>query len=321
VSPRTNGPAGVHPAPAEPDDGIPVRTGDDFEGIRAAARVVEGALARAFEACSPGVRTSDLEGAARESLEADGARPLFQGYRQGSSPPFPGVACVSINEEVVHGVPGARRVEAGDLVTIDIGAEVGGWCADLATSRVMGDGPGAEDRRRLARSTRGLMATCVGRIRPGVRWSDLAGELEERVEAMGFGIVTEYVGHGLGRSLHERPKVPAYRSGFTGDDFVLRAGMVIALEPILTLERGRRSRRSGRSGLPPWRMPVRVRADGWTVEAATGTPACHEEWMLGVVEAGCEILGRAPAGAEEERGAGGSALGAEQRCEAGGTVV
>ncbi len=288
MSSRTPSDGADHPTSPS---GIALRTAEEIDAIRNAARVVEAALGASFDACLPGHPTSEIDHAARAAIEQAGAESLFLGYRQGSSPPFPAVACVSVNDEVVHGVPGDRVLREGDLVSIDIGARVDGWCADLGTSRVLGDAPGA--LADLRTSTRALISESIASIVPGRAWSEIGASMEARADELGYGIVTEYVGHGVGRTLHERPKVPAYRSGFTGEDFVLQPGMVFALEPILTLERGR-SRLRRRDSLPTWRMPVRVADDGWTVRTATGTPACHEEWMLAVTEEGCRVIGCPP---------------------------
>ncbi len=256
------------------------------------------ALAAACAACTNGAATRAVSDAAERSFEHRGATSLFKGYRQGNSTPFPGATCVSVNDEVVHGIPGPRRLAAGDLVTIDVGIRLDGWCADMATSVIVGGPPGhvegSQPRRRMVDTTKWLLAQGIAIMRPGVRWS-VVGELMERLaEASGFGIVTEYVGHGIGRTLHEPPKAPAYHSGFVGADFALEPGMVLAVEPMLTLGRGRawgEATGTHAGGLPGWRIPVRLLDDGWTVVTQDGLPASHEERMVLVTQDGSEVLG------------------------------
>jgi len=276
---------------------VTLRAPREIEQIARAARTAADAIREAMSACREGGTTGEVAARAAHSFESAGAAGLFRGYRQGNSPPFPADVCVSVNEEVVHGVPGRRVLCAGDAVSIDVGIKVDGWCADMAASVVVpGSASGCPERVRriefMIGTARAMIRLAAARAAPGVRWSVIARELEHSAYGAGFGIVTEYVGHGIGRDLHEPPKVPCYETGFDGDDFVLREGMVLAVEPILTFARtpmaGRHAVDS--QGLPAWRTPVRLLADGWTVATADDSPAVHEERLLAITAGGCRVL-------------------------------
>ncbi len=259
----------------------------DLDAHRRAAEVVVHALSVARAACTAGATTADVDARIADALVAAEAAPLFLGYRQGESPPFPAVSCISINDEVVHGVPGRRVIAAGDLVCIDVGVRVGGWCGDAVTTIVVEPPAGAaasviasaERRRELAAKTSAILAGAIDRGRPGRPWSEVADWMERAALEAGCGVVTEFVGHGIGRRLHETPKVPSYRSGFTGADFELEPGMVLAIEPMLT----------GPDAAAP-RTPVRLLEDRWTVVTRDGSDACHQEAMVLVTPRGLEPL-------------------------------
>lgn len=266
---------------------IPIRTRGEIDALERAGGIVARALRAAGEGCVAGATTVDIAEVAREHILAAGAKSLFRGYRQGASPPFPADACVSVNEEVVHGVPGRRVLRPGDVVSIDIGLVLDSWCGDSATTVLIpGDAVQAEsvsvkERARLIATTRATLDVAARRMTAGNRWSDIAAELERLTVEAGFGYVTEYVGHGIGRNLHEPPKAPCYRTGYTGSDFVLEEGMVIAVEPLVVASGGDNpvtNDRRGRGG----RVDTSVAADGWTVVGPRGSFACHEEYMIAV---------------------------------------
>lgn len=280
---------------------VPLRSDRELEEIAAVGEVLGRILDRGLESCRPGVRTIEIDQIIREAIRDFGAESLFDGYAPGVATPFPGVACISVHEQVVHGVPGERVIRGGDLVSVDVGIRMEGWCADAARTILVPDEDGQDgaggESRRLIQTTEGLLESCIGMIRPGRKWSEIGLALERMADQSEFGMVTEYVGHGIGRDLHEPPKVPAYANGFTGADFTLAEGMVLAIEPILTLGRGPVGVGGsdygvpGR-GLPRWRMPVRLLDDGWTVVTEDGSAACHIEWMVGVTGGGGMVLGR-----------------------------
>lgn len=281
-----------------------IKSAKEIGAIARTGIVVDRALAAAASCCVPGAMTREIAAAAARALTRDGAEAVFLGYRQGSAPPFPAAACVSVNEQVVHGIPGERRLCEGDVVGIDVGARLDGWCADAATSVLV---PGAaeeigervRERTRLIRAAHDTVHAALTLVRPGLRWSVIAGAMESMAREAGFGIVTEYVGHGVGRDLHEPPRVPAYASGFTGADFELAPGMVLAVEPILCAAPEGRGVPRG-DGRPVRRVPIRVRDDGWTIETVDGSIAAHAEATFVVTESGARRLAgpAAPGGPE-----------------------
>ncbi len=255
-----------------------------------------------------------LDEEAQKVMRESGAQPLFSGYVQGSSPPFPAATCISVNDEVVHGIPGSRALHPGDVVTIDVGVRFEGWCADSAISLVVPAGEGefadlrteseVQNARRMVLANRALLNLAIGLMRPGVMWSRIAKALEVAAEASGFGIVTEYIGHGIGRQLHELPRAPAYWTGFRGEDFCLEEGMTLAVEPMLTSRRGGPADVAGAmpgmgvgaDGLPVWRTQIRDGGDGWTVLTRDGSFACHEEHVVAIVPGGSRVLTADPTG-------------------------
>lgn len=278
-----------------------IKSDQEIAGMRRAGRIAARALAAGVAACQAGVPARRIDREVSESFGADGAEALFLGYRQGSSPPFPASTCISVNHEVVHGVPGDRLLQAGDVVTIDVGVRAldpatdQRWCADTATTViVVGDNlasaslaPSLAERERLVRATKAALARAIEMIAPGVAWSEVASVMHSVAEAEGLGVVRDYVGHGIGRELHELPRAPAFPSPLPGEpgswvDFELAAGMTLAVEPIFTL---------GVHNAPGASVTeVSVRDDGWTVETVDGSVACHVEHTVAVTEKGVEVL-------------------------------
>jgi methionyl aminopeptidase len=226
-------------------------------------------VAEMHEACTraakPGATTADLDAAARDVLERRRARSNFLGYRG-----FPAVACISPNEVIVHGIPDGRVLEEGDIVSIDCGAIVDGWHADAAITVPVGaidDGD-----RLLLETTRASLDAAIAATLEGNRLGDIGAAVEATVKDAGFGLVREYVGHGIGTAMHEEPDVPNY--GPAGRGLRLRAGMVLAIEPMVT------------AGRPA----SRVLPDGWTVVTADGSRAAHFEHTVAVTDSGPEVL-------------------------------
>lgn len=249
---------------------IPIRAPAEIDAIARAGAVVASTLDDLTAAAQPGVATIDLDALARRLLRRAGAIPLFPGFVQRDAPPFPSAICVCINQEATHGVPGPRRLEPGDLVTIDLGASLAGWCADA--SRVVVLGADRADRAGHARAARAATDAATAAMAPGVLWSAAADAARLSAEAAGFRLVPGYAGHGVGRALHEPPRAPMYPG--PKDDFTLRAGMVLTVEPILV---------AGQVG-------VAVREDGWTVATADGSDACQVEETVAVVRGGVRVL-------------------------------
>ncbi|MCA9309893.1 MAG: type I methionyl aminopeptidase [Phycisphaerales bacterium] len=272
------------------------RTPAEIEAIRSAGALAAAILTDLRAAAAPGLTTAYLDERAHQAMRAAGAEPLFLGYSQGVARPFPATTCISTNDEIVHGIPGERELRPGDLVSVDVGLRLDGWCADTATTFIVGDVAAAPAQAQaLIEETRQVLAMAIALIRPGRRWSEIGAALESRAGSSAFGIVTEYVGHGIGRTLHEPPKAPAYATGFSGFDFELESGMVLAVEPMLTGGRGPGAAGAvGEDGLPSWRSRVKLCADGWTVATADGSLACHEEHTVAVTDEGCDVLTRRP---------------------------
>jgi methionyl aminopeptidase len=233
--------------------------------MRRAGRVV----AEMHEACTraavPGATTADLDRAAREVLDRRGARSNFLGYHG-----FPAVVCTSPNEVIVHGIPGPRRLEAGDIVSIDCGAIIEGWHADAAVTVAVGETD--EESRRLMDVTRRALEASIGAMKVDARLGDLGAASEEVVRAAGFSVVREYVGHGIGTAMHEDPEVPNY--GRRGRGLRLRDGIVLAIEPMVN---------AGGGG-------TEVLEDGWTVVTADGSRSAHFEHTVALTDDGPEVL-------------------------------
>jgi len=286
---------------ADPVCAVPItlKSPEQIDALRAAGRVAGAVLSAAIDRCAPGVSTGQVGAFIGAEIRRRNADNLFRGYRQSGSPAFPADACISVNEEAVHGIPGDRRLSPGDVVSIDVGLRLGGWCADAARTIIIEpDRPPApaevaelERRRRLIDHTRFTLELAIGMMRPGVRWSVIADAMDRAVARGGFGLITHVAGHGIGRQLHEPPHAPSYWCGFTGPDFELRPGMVLAIEPMLTLPP--HPGPSLASERAP-RTPVHLCHDGWTVATADGWIAAHEEAVVAVTAGGAEVLTARP---------------------------
>ena len=284
---------------------IALRSEDDLAGIRRAGVVVASALEAARAACVRGATTSEVDRAARQAMLHAGAEPVFLGYRGASHArdsarsAFPAATCISVNEELVHGVPGGRVIAEGDLVSIDAGVRLDGWCADSAITVCVGDV--GEVRRELVLATARALDLAISRIAPGVRWSAIAAEIEAVAVDAGFTVAVDFVGHGIGRELHEAPQVPCSvdRSLAARGDFTLRPGMVLAIEPMFVDEAPRRSEDGTLLG-----PKVTLASDGWTVVVDSGAPSCQFEHTVAVTRDGAEILTRDHSSAATLRRAG-----------------
>jgi methionyl aminopeptidase len=244
---------------------IELKSASEIDQIRRAGRIVAGLLKHLTGLLKPGVTTGGLDEAARAYLSEQKAEPAFLGYRG-----FPAVICVSVNEEVVHGIPGPRALREGDLVSLDVGCVVDGWYADAAATAGIGALP--PEARRLADTTKRALEEGIKQARVGHRLSDISHAVQRAVEKEGFGVVREFVGHGIGRLLHEDPPVPNY--GPPGMGPRLKAGMVLAIEPMVTLGRA----------------DVHVLADGWTAVTNDKSLAAHFEHTVAVTDRGPDVL-------------------------------
>ena len=218
----------------------------------------------------PGVRAQDVDQVAAEEIRRRGCLPAFLGYAvPGILTPFPAVSCISVNDRVVHGIPDDRKFLIDDVVSVDLGLSFGGYFADSAFTVVLG-----QDKMswRLVRTAENAWRAGVAAIRPGARLGDVGAAIQEVIEASGFGLVTQYSGHGIGRALHLPPQVPNFGKRGTGP--LLRPGMVLAIEPMATM------------GDPA----VRSLADGWSVVTVDGSLAAHHEHTVLVTPTGAEVL-------------------------------
>jgi methionyl aminopeptidase len=239
----------------------------EVEKMRRAGRIVAGTIERVLGAVAPGRTTADLDRVAEEYIRTQDATPSFLGYRW-----FPASICASLNEEIVHGIPSPRRVlNEGDILSLDFGAIWEGFHGDSAVTVFVGDPPSAE-AEKLVRVTQEALEAAISQIRPGGRLSDISHAVEQVVLGAGFEVVREYVGHGIGRSLHEDPQIPNY--GPPGRGPQLRPGLVLAVEPMVNMG--------------GWE--TRVLADDWTVVTADGSLSAHFEHTIAITEDGAEVL-------------------------------
>ena len=260
---------------------IILKTRREIEGMRRAGQIGCEILAKMRDAVSPGATTFEINEVARRELDRVGAIGLsknYPTYKPGEG--FPAETCISVNDEVVHGIPGPRQLREGDVVTLDVALQFNGYCADTATT--VGVGKIDPQVQRLLDVTRETLFLAINNIKPGRRWTDIARLMQYHVERNGFNVVREFVGHGIGRSMHEDPKVANFVTGEQlRGDFKLKPGMTLAVEPMVVM--GRRD--------------VDLLDDQWTVVTKDGRPASHFEHTIAVTENGVDVLtdGRPPA--------------------------
>jgi methionyl aminopeptidase len=254
---------------------ITLRSPREIELMKKAGSVVAEALSKLKEAAEPGVNTAHLDSLARQIAAKAGAENLFFGVKGSASKrPFPGAICASINEQVVHGIPSESAVlRDGDILSIDYGARLDGYCADAAIT--IGIGKISEVNCRLLQITKGALDIAIEQARPQVKWSSIAAKMQRFAESAGFSVVRELVGHGIGRQMHEEPQVPNFvGSDLLENDFVLSEGMILAVEPMINV---------GTNG-------IRTLNDGWTVVTRDGKCSAHFEHTIAITKGGCEIL-------------------------------
>ena len=245
--------------------GITIKSPQEMEMMREAGAVVGSVLTLLKRTVEPGMSTKDLDQVAYKEITRHGATPTFKGYRG-----FPASICASVNEEIVHGIPSKRVLKEGDIVKVDVGATLGGLIGDAAVSLAVGAVD--EEVATLMEATRKSLEVGIEASQPGNRVGDIGAAIQEFGEAKGYGVVREFVGHGIGRFLHENPQVPNY--GQAGMGPLLRPGMCIAIEPMLNMG--------------DWR--TRILDDQWTVVTADGKLSAHFEHTIAITEDGPEIL-------------------------------
>jgi methionyl aminopeptidase len=238
----------------------------ELEAMHKANRVVLQVLDAVQQRAAQGVTTSELDRLAEEMIVSAGGRPAFKGYRG-----FPASLCISLNDVIVHGIPDSTRLRDGDIVSVDCGVVLDGYVGDAAVTFPVGSiSPEAQE---LIDVTHSCLADAIEQVKPGNRLGDVSAAVQQRAESAGFGVVRDFVGHGVGRALHEEPQVPNY--GKPGRGRMLKKGLVIAIEPMVT--RG------------SWK--VRVDDDGWTARTEDGKLAAHFEYSVAVTEDGHRVLG------------------------------
>lgn len=244
---------------------ICVKSNKEIAKMQKAGKITAGALIAAGEAIRPGMTTKELDTVVRKYITSHGAKPSFLGYGG-----FPGSACISVNDEVIHGIPGQRRFAEGDIVSVDVGAYIDGYHGDSCKTFAVGEI--SEAAKALMKSTEESLYLAIRMAKPGVRLGDIGAAIQKYNEDNGFSVVREFVGHGVGKDLHEEPEVPNY--GREGHGVRLAAGMVIAIEPMINEGTAK----------------IKVMPDQWTVKTLDGKLSAHFEHTIAITSDGAVIL-------------------------------
>ncbi len=250
--------------------GITIKSERELALMRQAGKVVAEAKAHVKNAVKPGITTGELDRIAEDVIRKMGATPSFKGYAAGGPIPFTGTICASVNEEIVHGIPGRRKLKEGDIFSVDVGAIVNGFHGDSAFT--VGVGDISDEAQRLIDATRESLKRGTEQAIAGSRIGDIGHAVQKYAEAQGYSIVRKYVGHGIGRALHEEPQVPNY--GRPGRGHLIKKGMTLAIEPMLNIGT---------------HETVQL-DDGWTVVTADGKLSAHFEDTIAVTAKGVEVL-------------------------------
>ncbi len=247
---------------------IQLKSPREIDRMAVAGEMVATTFQKIAPLIRPGVRTQEIDEAVRDSVHDLGGKPLFLGYHG-----FPAHSCISVNEEVVHGIPGERVLADGDLVSIDIGIGAEGFCGDSARSFILGEGD--SQTRRTLQVCRDALAAGIDAARPGNTLVGLIEPIEKVIRDSGLGLVEKFVGHGIGRTMHEEPQVPNFvTNDLRNADFELKAGLVLAIEPMVNAGTG----------------DVRTQSDGWTVVTVDSLVSAHCEHTVAVTEDGPRVL-------------------------------
>ena len=250
---------------------------DQIARMREAGIIVWQAHQAAAQLIEPGVTTAEIDAVVEQVIERHGGRPLFKGVLIPGAIPFPAATCISINHEVVHGIPGPRRIQAGDVVSVDIGVELLGWCGDAATTYAVA--PADARAQRLVEVTEGALRLAIACMHTATYWNEVAGRMEQAVDGSGFTLVDDLGGHGIGRAMWEAPQVPN-RATRESRRLALEPGLVIAVEQMVA------------TGSPR----VRTAADRWTVVTEDGLPSAHFEHTIAFTDDGPLVLTAGPDG-------------------------
>lgn len=244
---------------------IIIKTSSEIAKLRRANKLTHDALDAAGEAIRAGMTTRELDAVIQKFFAAHGCKSGFLGYGG-----FPASACISINEEVIHGIPGDRVIMDGDIVSVDTGAYIDGYYGDSARTFAVGNV--SEEKKALMRSTEESLYIAIDMVKPGVRLGDIGAAIQKHNEERGYSVVREFVGHGVGKDMHEEPEVPNF--GKPGHGQRLMAGMVIAIEPMIAMGSA----------------AIKVLSDKWTVVTRDRSPAAHFEHSIAVTSDGCVVL-------------------------------
>ena len=253
---------------------ILIKSRQEVEKMRRAGKIATDALKKMQAAAKPGITTAELNEIARKSFDDAGAVAMtknYPTYKPGEG--YPAETCISVNEEIVHGIPGPRKLKNGDIVTLDVTPTIDGYCADTAVTIAIGDVP--PHVQKLLTVTKEALDLALSHIKPGKLWSEIARLVQHKVESSGFNVVREFVGHGVGKKMHEDPKVPNFVTAEQlRSDFKLRAGMTLAIEPMVVM--GHRE--------------VLQLEDNWTIITADRSFAAHFEHTIAVTDTGVDVL-------------------------------
>ena len=252
-----------------------IKTEKEIRLMRRAGLILWEAHQKAKELVIPGTMTKEIDQEVEEFILSKGAKPLFKGVQ--GKVPYPASACISINEEIVHGIPSSRKLENGDIVSIDIGVETGGWCADAAVTWPVGEV--SEEKLRLIHKTEDILRYAINALSKKTRWSHIARKMQYKAESASFSVVKNLVGHGIGKSLWEHPQIPNYFDS-NSEDFRFPKGAVFAIEPMLTLGCAEN----------------RLLSDYWTIVTKDGSSSAHFEHTVAITGKGPEVLTCGPNG-------------------------
>jgi len=244
---------------------IIIKSEREIDAMRNACHIVATVLEVLKREIKLGMKTKELDSIASRELEKRGARPSFKGYRG-----FPANLCVSINNEIVHGIPGERIIEEGDIISLDLGAIFEGFQGDAAVSVILGDG--SPQARKLVEATEGALEVGIEAANNGARLGDISAAIQKYAESRGYSVVREYTGHGIGRQMHEEPQIPNF--GRRGEGPKLKKGMTLALEPMLNIG--------------SWR--TYIGSNGWVVSTMDGSLSAHFEHTIAITDSKPEVL-------------------------------
>ncbi len=254
---------------------ITLRSRREIALLRSAGLVVAEVLLKMQNIAKAGISTARLDELATEITISAGGQALFKGVESPyAKRPFPGAICASINEQVVHGIPSkTTKLKDGDILSVDFGIKLAGYCGDAATT--FGIGKVTSQEQKLMDVTKELLDIAIAKSAPGLKWSEIASQMEACAKRAGFSVVKDFVGHGIGRQMHEDPKIPNFVSkDLLKNDIFLREGMILAVEPMVNM---------GSSS-------VGTLKDGWTVVTKDGKCSAHFEHTIAIVKSGCEVL-------------------------------